>query len=91
MMASAVVIRRISTGDVVRDTVTSIIKWVEFLEEYLCQRFGLHLGQISKICQDDSVFGCPSSQTVPFTFNNFQKGWSLQGGSSYTLVAKGDL
>jgi hypothetical protein len=70
-MASAIVIRRISTGDVVRDTVTSIIKWVEFLEQYLCQRFGLQLGQVSRICWDDSGFGSPSGQTVPFTFNNF--------------------
>jgi hypothetical protein len=90
-MACVVVIRRISTGDVVKDTVTNIIKWVEFLEEYLCQRFGLHLRQISKICRDDSGFGSPSGPTVFFTFNNFQKGWSLWGGSSYTLVAKGDL
>jgi hypothetical protein len=90
-MASAVIIRRISTGDVVRDTITSIIKWVKFSEDYLCQRFGLHPGQISKICCNDSGFGSPSGQTVPFTFNNFRKGWSLRGGSSYTLVAQGDL
>jgi hypothetical protein len=90
-MASAVVIRRILTGDVMKDTMTSIIKWVEYSEEYLCQRFGLHLGQISKICRDDSGFSSPSSPMVPFTFNNFGKGWSQWWGSSYTLVAKGDL
>jgi hypothetical protein len=90
-MGSAIVIRQISTKDVVRDTVTGIIKLVEFSIRYLCQRFGLHLRQISKICRDDSGFGSPSSQTVPFTFTNFQKRWSLRGGSSYTLVAQGDL
>jgi hypothetical protein len=89
-MASAIVIRQISTRDVVRDTITSIIKWVNFLEEYLCQRFILHPGQISKICRNASGFDSPSGQTVLFTLNNFQKVWSLQGGSSYTLVAKGD-
>ncbi len=87
-MANVVVVKRLSTGDLMNVTVTSVIKWTTFSEEYLCGRFGLEIGEIVRICRDISEPGYLVGSTVPFHLNDSNKVWLLRAGSSYSLVGK---
>jgi hypothetical protein len=89
-MGSVIVVKQLSTQDVMNIAMTSIIKSSTFLEDYLCGRFGLLPGEIVRICQEDPEPGFTAGSIFSFNVNESKKVWVLQAGFSYNLVGRGD-
>jgi hypothetical protein len=88
-MGSVVVVKQLSTRDVMNIAIMSIIKSSTFLNDYLCGRFGLLPEEIIRICREDPKPGYTLELIVPFNVNDSNKVWVLRAGFSYNLVGRG--
>jgi hypothetical protein len=89
-MGSVVVVKQLSTQDVMNMVVRSIIKSSILSEDYLCGRFGLLPREIVRICRKDPKPGYIPGIIVSFDVNKLKKVWMLRAGFSYNLVGRGD-